>query len=157
MINVSRRLKVNDSSDAGKAHLTRAQLWEGLVGKARNAVPYVDAITECIIVEDKGEKFIREIVLNNERLQELVTLTEEQSVEFVRLSGSARGVIKNLIEEEAGVLYLRFVFDFSLDDSTGDEQEKVFAQNMEASYLGAVHTTINAIRRRLLEQAEISN
>lgn len=154
MINVSRRLEVNNSSEAVGAPLTRAQVWDGLVSKARNAVPYVEAITECTIIEDKGDKFIREVVLNGERLQELVALRNENDVEFVRISGNARGIIKNVIEEEAGSLYLRFTFDFSLEGvPAGSEQEKIFSENMEASYLGAVKTTLAAIRSRLSETA----
>ncbi|MDD2067792.1 SRPBCC family protein [Pseudomonas putida] len=124
------------------------------MSKARNAVPYVDAITECTIIEDRGEKFIREVVLNGERLQELVMLTEGQSIEFVRLSGGARGIIKNIIEEEGGELFLRFTFDFSLEGvAIGSDREKTFAENLEASYLSAVSTTLHAIRSRLTDIA----
>lgn len=154
MINVSRRLKVNSPEEGDGVILTRAQVWQGLVNKARNAVPYVVAITECTVIEDKGAVFIREVLLNGERLQELVTLTEKSRVEFVRLSGQARGIIKNIIEEEGGELYLRFMFDFSLEGiEPGSDAESMFSENMEVSYLSAVHSTLRAIRQEIYQAA----
>ncbi|WP_410952940.1 SRPBCC family protein [Pseudomonas sp. S1(2024)] len=154
MINVGRRIQVNAEPDAGGVRLNRSQVWEGLVSKARNAVPFVAAITECNIVEDKGDRFIREVLLHGERLQELVIFTEEQQVEFVRLSGNARGIIKNVIEEENGELYLRFTFDFSLPGAKpGSEEETAFAEGMQKSYLGAVKSTLDTIRNKVKKAA----
>lgn len=154
MINVSRRLKVNAPEESGGVNLNRNQIWEGLVSKARNAVPFVDAITECNVVEDQGNTFIREVVLYGERLQEMVLLTEEQQVEFVRLSGNARGLIKNVIEEEDGELFLRFSFDFSLPGvPAGSEKEVEFSTGMQTSYLSAVRSTLQAIRNKVSKAA----
>ncbi|MGO4003405.1 SRPBCC family protein [Pseudomonas fluorescens] len=154
MINVSRRLKVNAAAENVRVSLTRDQVWQGLVSKARNAVPYVAAITECNVIEDKGTIFIREVILNGERVQELVTLTKEKQIEFVRLSGNARGIIKNVIEEDEGELYLRFTFDFSLKGvPAGSEEEVTFSNNMEISYLSAVKSTLQAIREKISEAA----
>ncbi|VVM82514.1 hypothetical protein PS647_02391 [Pseudomonas fluorescens] len=154
MINISRRIQVNAQSEANGVNLNRSQVWEGLASKARNAVPYVSAITECNIVEDLGDRFIREVVLHGERLQELVILSTEQQVEFVRLSGNARGIIKNVIEEENGELYLRFSFDFSLPGvPAGSEKELEFATGMQNSYLDAVRSTLQTIRNKVSQSA----
>ncbi|EJM56620.1 Protein of unknown function (DUF1857) [Pseudomonas sp. GM49] len=154
MINISRRIQVNAQSEANGVNLNRSQVWEGLVSKARNAVPYVSAITECNIVEDQGDRFIREVVLHGERLQELVILSIEQQVEFVRLSGNARGIIKNVIEEENGELYLRFSFVFSLPGvSAGSDKELEFATGMQNSYLDAVRSTLQTIRNKVSQSA----
>ena len=150
MINVSSRIKVNAPEEANGVKLNRSQVWDGLVSKARYAVPFVSAITECVVVEEEGNTFIREVVLQGERLQELVLLTHEQQVEFVRLSGSARGIIKNVIEEEGGELYLRFAFAFSLPGvPAGSEKEVEFADKMQKSYLGAVRSTLQTIRSKI--------
>lgn len=154
MINISRRIQVNAESEANGVSLNRSQVWEGLVSKARNAVPYVSAITECNIVEDQGDRFIREVVLHGERLQELAILATEQQVEFIRLSGNARGIIKNVIEEENGELYLRFSFDFSLPGvPAGSEKELEFANGMQKSYLDAVRSTLQTIRNKVSKAA----
>lgn len=147
MINVSSRINVNAPEESAGVNLSRSQVWDGLVSKARYAVPFVSAITECVVVEEQDDTFIREVVLQGEGLQEMVILTHEQQVEFVRLSGSARGIIKNVIEEQDGELYLRFTFAFSLPGvAAGSEKEVEFAEKMQKSYLGAVRSTLQTIR-----------
>jgi hypothetical protein len=146
MINVSKRLEVNP---AGEVKLTRAQVWEGLVQKARNPIGYVKPMESCKLVEEAegGSPFIREVQLHGETLQELITLFPQERVEFVRLSGGARGIIKNIIEEENGELFLRFTFTFSLQGvDAGSAEEKAFAEGMENSYCEAVNTTLGKMR-----------
>jgi hypothetical protein len=80
----------------------------------------------------------------------LITLFPQERVEFVRLSGGARGIIKNIIEEESGTLFLRFTFTFSLEGvKAGSAEEKAFAEGMESSYLEAVNTTLGKIRAQI--------
>ena len=101
MISVSRKLEVNPADGSEKVRLNRQQVWEGLVRKAENAVPYVEAIEKCDIVEQKPDRLIREVVLYGEILRELILFFSQERVEFVRLSGHAKGQIKNIIEEDA--------------------------------------------------------
>lgn len=148
MIIVSKRMEINP---AGQVKLSRAQVWEGLEEKARNPIGYVGAIQQCTVVEEAEGRnpFIREVVLNGETLQELITLFPQERVEFVRISGGARGIIKNIIEEENGALFLRFTFSFSLTGiAAGSPQEKAFAEGMESSYCEAVNTTLNRMRAK---------
>ena len=64
---------------------------------------------------------IREIVLHGETMRELILFFPEERVEFIRLSGKAKGQIKNILEEDStGKLYLRFTFDLVLDVRTAD-------------------------------------
>ncbi|MDR9752505.1 SRPBCC family protein [Pseudomonas sp. SZMC_28357] len=148
MINVSKRLEINP---AGEVVLSRAQVWEGLEEKARNPIGYVRPIEHCKIVEEApgGSPFIREVRLHGETLQELITLFPQERVEFVRISGGARGIIKNIIEEENGTLFLRFTFTFSLEGvQAGSAEEKAFAEGMETSYCEAVNTTLGRMRAK---------
>lgn len=151
MISVSKRLEVNPKDGSAGVRLTRSQVWSGLVRKAENAVPFVEAITSCVIVERDGDRFVREVQLHGETLQELIMLFPEERVEFVRLSGQAKGQIKNIIEEDAdGQLFLRFTFDIVLEGvASGSAQEQEFAAGMEVSYLGAVQTTLRRIREEV--------
>ncbi|NBA93639.1 SRPBCC family protein [Pseudomonas sp. R5(2019)] len=145
MITVSRRLEVNPATEA--THLNKDQVWQGLVNKARNAVPYVSAISRCDVIEEQGDRLIREVELHGETLRELITFIPQERVEFVRISGNARGIIKNIIEEEGGNLYLRFTFDFTLVGvEANSPQEAEFAKGMEAAYLAAVNSTLKQMR-----------
>jgi hypothetical protein len=148
MISVSRKLEVNPADGSEKVRLYRQQVWEGLVRKAENAVPYVEAIEKCDIVEQKPDRLIREVVLHGETLRELILFFPQERVEFVRLSGHAKGQIKNIIEEDAdGTLSLRFTFDIVLEgEEPGSKKEAEFAAGMEQAYLDAVRTTLRRIR-----------
>ncbi|ANB75005.1 hypothetical protein AYM40_21485 [Paraburkholderia phytofirmans OLGA172] len=155
MISVSRKLEVNPADGSAGIKLNRQQVWVGLVRKAENAVPYVEAITSCVVVQQQPERLIREVVLHGETLQELILFFPEERVEFVRLSGQAKGLIKNIIEEDPdGTLHLRFTFDMVLEGvEPGSEKEKEFAAGMEAAYLDAVRTTLRRIRDEAVAQA----
>jgi hypothetical protein len=155
MISVSRKLEVNPADGSEKIRLNRQQVWEGLVRKAENAVPYVEAIKRCDVIEQKPNRLIREVELGGETLRELILFFPQERVEFVRLSGHAKGQIKNIIEEdEVGNLFLRFTFDIVLDgEEPGSATEKEFAAGMEQAYLDAVRTTLRRIREDAPVQA----
>jgi hypothetical protein len=155
VISVSRKLEVNPNDSSEPVHLNRQQVWEGLVRKAENADPFVAAITRCSIVEQHPDRLIREIVLHGETMRELILFFPEERVEFVRLSGKAKGQIKNILEEDStGKLYLRFTFDLVLDGvESGSVEEVEFADGMEAAYLDAVNTTLRRIREDAVAKA----
>ena len=52
MIFVSRAIPINEP---GAARLDRAAVWEGLVRKANNALPFVPVMSECTVVARYGE------------------------------------------------------------------------------------------------------
>lgn len=112
MIKVSRRIPVNEP---GQPKLTRSDVWQGLVMKADNALPFVPAMTHCKVLNREGENvFVREIEFRGERCRERVTLTPQQHVRFERLDGSVLGTILNEIEDDAEGLGLRFSFGLKL-------------------------------------------
>ena len=113
-----------------------------------NHCPYVKAITSCKVVQRDVDRLVREVVLHGETLQELILFFPNDRVEFVRLSGHAKGLIKNIMEEDAnGNLFLRFTFDIVLEGvAPGSANEQEFAAGMEAAYLDAVRTTLLRMR-----------
>jgi hypothetical protein len=155
MISVSRKLEVNPRDGSTPVRLSREQVWTGLVRKAENPVPFVEAITSCVVLQQQEERLVREVLHNGETLQELILFFPQDRVEFVRLSGRAMGQIKNIIEEDlAGNLYLRFTFDMVLQGvEPGSVAEQEFATGMEVSYLDAVRTTLRRMREESLSDA----
>lgn len=147
MFTVDKSVAVN--ANPGEIPLNRSQMWQGLLIKADNALPFVAAMTHCKVLSREGNTLIREIVFKGETMQEKITFTPERQVRFDRLSGSAKGFILNEINEDANQgLMLRFTFTFEMDGMPhGSQAEKDFAANMEKDYLSAVQATVNAIRR----------
>lgn len=147
MFTVSRTLDVNDPR-SDRAPLTRSQLWQGLVMKAEDAVPFVGAMARCTVVDRGDDWLVRDILLRGEEMRERVTFEPERRVTFERVESSAMGTILNEILEGAdGALQLRFTFSLEPEGiEPGSAEESAFAERMADSYLEAVNTTLATIR-----------
>jgi len=146
MIKVSRRIPVNEP---GQPTLSRSDVWQGLVMKADNALPFVPAMTHCQVLEREGNNvFVREIEFRGERCHERVTLQPQERVLFERLDGSVLGTIRNEIEDGEDGLGLRFSFGLTLaGEADGSPAEVAYGAVVEKDYLKAVDATLAAIRR----------
>lgn len=146
MIQMNRRIPVNIP---GEPVLNRSDVWQGLVMKADNALPFVPAMTFCEVTKRESEGvFVRQIEFRGERCHERITLTPESQVRFERLDGSIMGTILNNIEEDDDGLGLRFSFELTLEgEEDGSEAEVAYGKIVETDYLKAVDATLSAIRK----------
>ncbi len=146
MIYVSHVLPVNNNDSTP---LTRAQLWDGLVMKANNALPFVAAMSECTVTDRISDTvFDRDIVVNGQASTERITLQEPKRVVFTRIAGSVLGTIANEIEGDDDDLRLRFSFALVIPDvEPGSAEEAAYAEGMKSEYLKAVESTIATVRQ----------
>lgn len=146
MIFVSHSLPVNAGDSLV---LTRANVWDGLVLKANNALPFVPSMTECVVtVRHSDTVFDREIVLRGQPHTERITLQEPRRVVFTRIAGAVLGTIANEIEGPDDDLHLRFSFALVLGDvQPGSPEEQEYANGMTVDYLKAVASTLDAMRK----------
>jgi hypothetical protein len=152
MYHMSRTVAVND--DPQQPRLSRRDVWQGLVLKADNALPFVPQMTRCDVLERGDNWLLREITFRGEDARERVSLFPEQRVQFERVQGRTRGTIDNeILEDERGELHLRFAFALEAEGiapSSPEENEHFGA--IEGAYLNAVNATLEAIRRVVREQ-----
>ena len=155
MYKLSRTIPVNEPS---KSVLTRADVWEGLVMKANNALPYVPAMQKCEVIEKGDGWLIRDILLNGNPLREKVVLEPQKRVIFERIGGNELGRIENLLDQDAsGNLTLTFTFGLTKEGvPDGSEAETKHFSPMEGMYLGAVASTLAAVRRMVEERGASS-
>jgi Domain of unknown function (DUF1857) len=148
---LSRTVPVNEPR---KVFLSRQDVWAGLLMKARNALPYVPQMQKCDVVEQGDGWLLRDILLNNVPLREKVTFEPERRVIFERVAGSELGRIENVIgEDEQGNLTLTFSFGLKKDGiAEGTDAERRHFEPMEGAYMGAVASTLGAVRRTVEEQ-----
>ncbi len=146
MIFVTHQLPVNV---AGEPRLDRAAVWDGLVLKANNALPFVPSMTYCEVTERHGDTiFDRDIDFRGERFTERITLEQPHRVTFTRIAGPVLGTIANEIEGPEDDLKLRFSFALVVAGvEGGSPQEQEYADSMTGDYLKAVAATLNAMRR----------
>lgn len=146
MIFVSHALPVNVP---GEPPLNRANVWDGLVLKAENALPFVPAMTYCEVTQRHGDTiFDRDIDFRGQRFTERITLEAPHRVTFTRIAGPVLGTIANEIEGDGDDLQLRFSFALVVAGvAGGSAEEKAYAESMTGDYLKAVEATLNAMRR----------
>lgn len=146
MIYVSNSVPVNPP---GEVHVSRRDLWDGLVAKASNALPFVAAMSACEVVERYGDAlFDRRVELRGQQMTERVTLEEPHRVVFTRLDGPVLGTIANEIEGTDDDLRLRFSFALVVSGVEGGSvEERTYASGMADDYLKAVESTVEAVRR----------
>ncbi|GAA4789943.1 hypothetical protein GCM10023200_25940 [Actinomycetospora chlora] len=147
MIFVTHALPVNEP---GQPLITRDALWDGLVRKAENALPFVPAITDCTVTARHGETvFDRDIVLQGEQFTERITLERPYRVVFSRIAGPVLGTIANEIEGDSSEeLTLRFSFALVVaGEPGGSAGEQAHADRMTGMYQAAVAATLDAVRK----------
>ena len=146
MIFVSHALPANEP---GEPKLSRADVWEGLVLKANNALPFVPSMTYCEVTDRISDTtFDRDIDFRGQRFTERITMEEPHRVTFTRIAGPVLGTIANEIEGDGDDLQLRFSFALVVAGvEGGSAQEQEYADSMTGDYLKAVAATLTAMRR----------
>ena len=155
MIELSHSVLVNDPTDPNAPVLTRGDVWDGLVMKAENALPFVPKMEKCDVVEKRENFVLRDIRFGGDDLREAVTLTPKDRVEFRRVQGRVLGLITNEILENAnGDLALKFSFALDIEGvEAGSREERDYEANMRDAYMGAVGATLGAIRKMVAQRA----
>jgi len=156
MIFVTHRLPVNVP---GEPRLDRAAVWDGLVLKANNALPFVPSLTYCeVIARHDDTSFDREVESQGGRRHvERINLEAPHRVVFTRIAGPIRGIITNEIEGSDDDLYLRFSFALvPAGMEGGSDAEQEYANSLTGGYNKAIEATLSAMRRRATEKREVS-
>jgi hypothetical protein len=145
MIFVTHQLPVNGPQ---LPHLDRAAVWDGLVMKANNALPFVPSMTFCEVTNRLSDTvFDRDIDFRGDRMTERITLEEPHRVVFTRTAGPVLGTIANEIEG-TDELFLRFSFALVVSGvEGGSAEEQKYADSMTGDYLKAVQATLTAMRK----------
>ena len=153
MISVTSTVPVNPPGE--EPHLTREDVWAGLLLKTEDALPFVPAMTRCEVLEHYDDGLLREVEFRGQTFRERITLTPMDRVRFDRIPGSpVEGFILNEIEEDAnGELTLRFSFNLEIAGiEAGSEEEQAYERTMSGDYLKAVGATLAAVRKMVAER-----
>lgn len=147
MFTLSHTMPVNTE----KPSLNQAQIWQGLLLKAENPVPFLDAMSACTIIDRGDNWLLRNFILRGEEMQERVTFEPKNRVTFERTKSSAMGTILNeIVTLDDGNMGLRFTFTLDVDGLVdGSREETEFAERMSRSYFQGVGSTLAEIRRQV--------
>jgi hypothetical protein len=158
MIFSSATVPVNPS---GERKLTREQVWAGLVLKARDARLFLPpgACTKCEVVAEGDDFIVREAVIMNDELTEIITFIPKQKVSFHQFKSPREGVIVNQIVQDAdGQLQLRFYCYLGLVGVTAgskrEREEQALMDSDDHGYKAALLSTL-ARTRALAEEGKL--
>lgn len=144
----------------GQAPLTRAQVWEGLVQKARDAKLFFppNECTRCEIVEESASHLVREATILGDDLTEIITFDAETKITFFQAKSPREGAIVNeLFEDRNGELQLRFYCYLGLRGKAPDGPEEQAAQawmDSDKGFKAAIQSTLKRTRE-LLDEGKI--
>ena len=81
----------------GERKLTREQVWVGLVLKARDARPFLPrgACTKCEVIAEGIDYIVREAVIMNDAITEIITFAPKQKVSFHQFKSPSEGVTEH--------------------------------------------------------------
>jgi hypothetical protein len=144
----------------GQAPLTRAQVWDGLVQKARDARLFFppDECTRCEIVEESTSHLVREATILGDDLTEIIVFDAGTKITFFQAQSPREGAIINeLFEDENGELQLRFYCYLGLRGKVPNGPEEQAAQawmDSDKGFKAAIRSTLKRTRE-LLDQGRI--
>lgn len=141
----------------GETQLTRAQAWEGLVLKARDARLFLPPglCTRCDVVEESASLIVREATIAGADLREIITFEPQSKVTFFQATGPREGAIINeLFEGADGTLQLRFYCYLGLrgkEPNGPEERAEQEWMNGDKGYKSALLSTLKRTRELLAE------
>lgn len=141
----------------GEKPLTRAQIWKGLVLKARDARRFLppDLCTRCEVVEESTTHIVREATIASDDLREIIAFEAETKVTFFQVTGPREGAIVNeLFVDEVGALQLKFYCYTGLRGKTpngAEEQAEQRQFDSDKGYKAALLSTLKRTRELLAE------
>ena len=150
MIYSTATVPVNPS---GKRKLTRDQLWDGLVLKAKDARLFLPpgVCTKCDVVGEGRDFIVRDAVIMNDKITEIITFVEKKKVSFHQVKSPREGVIVNeILEDDAGELHLKFYAYLGLlgvaAGSEEERQEQAMMDSEDRGYKAALLSTLDRTR-----------
>lgn len=153
MIYSSATLPVNAP---GQVPLTRAQLWAGLMHKAREPQRFFPPgeCTDSAIIEESPSHLVRQATILGDDITEIVSFTDSK-LSFFQVKSPREGVIVNeLIEGDHGELQLRFYAYIGLPGKAPDAPEVAAAQawmDSKNGFAAAIASTLKHTRELVAE------
>ena len=145
MLDFQHIIQVNDLEDKSLLVVTRPQLWQGLVLRARSPEKFNDAL-QCHSSDTEENQFVRRITAGHTKFQELVVMTPELKIETSTVLGIGQifAESSSLIEEpEPNSLFVRFGYRRDFNSGENDIQ---MAEYLKTAYVQIDRDAIAMIR-----------
>ena len=145
MLEFEHLVQVNDPNNANLTLISREELWQGLVLRARNPQKFNRSL-ECTTKTLGHNEFLRTIKVGNSRFCEHVVLYPDQKIHTSTIAEIDQIIAQSMtcIEEpESGFLFVRFSYERELEESN---QEVDIGEYLKSAYVQADRDAIAMIR-----------
>ena len=135
-MNFEHLIQINDPENPMVTPLSRLQLWQGLVHRIENPLPFLPGLETCTIVERRGSEVCRELDFGPAVIEDHVTQAEMSWVRFDIQPSAAHpgGSLTISIEEpEPDSLFLRFAYRTTLASDPNSE-DRAYIEYVKAAY-----------------------
>ena len=129
-------IQINDPENPLIDTLSRDQLWQGLLHRVENPLPFLPGLESCTILERAADTLLRELDFGPAVIQDRVTLVHMHSVRFDIQPSEAHpgGSLNITIEEpEPSFLFLRFAYQTTLATNPNSE-ERAYIEYVKSAY-----------------------
>lgn len=145
MLEFEHIVQINDPGNSHIKPLTRRQLWQGLLQRARDPGKFNSALS-CRIDKVTDDSFVRYIQAGDTEFREEVTLTHLERIETVT-SGEDQPIhaqsITSIEEPDAGCLFVRFIYRRDLEDT---HEGVLIGEHLKSAYMQIDIDAISLIR-----------
>jgi hypothetical protein len=141
-------IQINDPGNPLIESLTRKQLWQGLMHRVEDPLPFLPGLESCTILERQATGLKRELNFGAALIQDQVTYEEGLWVRFdiPATESHAGGSLTISIEEPAeGHLFLRFAYQTTLAEAKFSE-DKGYVEYVKSAYHESDVDTVRIIR-----------
>ena len=141
MLEFEHIVQINDPDNDSIEPMTREQLWEGLLLRAKDPGKFNNGIS-CRVDKVTEDSFVRYIKAGETEFREQVSLTYQEKIETVTAGDSQTIYAESIasIEEPAnGYLFVRFTYRRDLEDS---KEGVLIGEHLKSAY---VQVDIDAI------------
>ena len=150
----SHLIQINDPLNPLIDHLSREQLWRGLVLRAENPLLFVMGLDGFEIVDRGHNALSRELHFGKLTLRDRVSFEPMRQVRYAveaAADSPAATLVMTIEEPEADQLFVRFDYE-TLSDDTAAPMDECYSSLVKQAYVAADIDTISTIRRLALEQ-----
>lgn len=144
-MNFEHLIQINDPGNPLIVSMSREALWDGLMHRVENAVPFLPGLESCTILERNAEFLLRALDFGPAVIHDRVTYEIGVWVRFeiVPSPTHAGGSLLITIEEPSPEhLFLRFAYRTTLAES-GNAEERAYAEYVKSAYH---HSDVECVR-----------
>jgi hypothetical protein len=142
-------IQVNTQDTPGSAHLSRDQLWQGLVFRCKYPAHFNPSI-DCSLEVISETCFVRHLRFGTDQLSETVKLLQDEEIRTSPLNSDQpifASSITRIEEQAAGLLTVRFIY---LRESANSDDAMNVDDFLKAAYVQNDHEAIRQLRRYAL-------